>query len=87
MTEAAELSNEKNLWRMYIDGASGKQGSGAGVIVIGPGKIQIEYVVRMTFAATNNAAEYEALIIALQLADEVRAENLQILCDSQLVVN
>ena len=41
----------------------------------------------MTFAATNNVTEYEALITELQLAEEVRAENLQILCDSQLVVN
>ena len=35
MTETMELSNEKNLWLMYIDEASGKQGSGAGVILVG----------------------------------------------------
>ena len=87
MTEIAELSNEKNLWLMYINGALSKQSSGTGIILIGPKKIKIEYTIRIAYAATNNVVEYEALVTGLKLANEVRVESLQILCDSQLVVN
>ena len=87
MTTNMEPSNEKNLWQMYINGASGRQGSRAGIILIGPEKIKIEYTIRIAYGTTNNATEYEAFIMGLKLANKVRAENLQILCDSQLVVN
>ena len=50
-------------WKLFIDGASGAQGSGAGVILIGPCRIKIKYAVRINYEATNNAAEYEALLI------------------------
>ena len=49
-------------WKLYIDGASGSQGSRAGVILIGPSKIQIKYAVKLKYNKTNNAAEYEALL-------------------------
>ena len=49
-------------WKLYIDGASRSQGSGARVILIGPNKIQIRYAVKLKYNTTNNAAEYEALL-------------------------
>ena len=72
---------------MYIDGALRKQGSGAGIILIRPEKIKIEYTVIIAYGATNIAIQYEALITRLKLANKVRVESLQILYDSQLVVN
>ena len=55
--------------------------------MIGPNKIRISYAVRLKYNATNNAAEYEALLTRLKLAIEVRAEHLKVYSDSQLVVN
>ena len=49
-------------WKLYIDGVSRSQGSGVGVILIGPSKIEIKYAVKLKCSATNNAAEYEALL-------------------------
>ena len=72
---------------MFIDGVAGKHGSRAGIILIGLGRVKIKYIVRMGYNTTNNTVEYEALVIGLRLANEVKAENLRILCDSQLVVN
>ena len=69
-------------WSLYIDGASGSQGSGAGIILVGPHKIRIKYAVKLKYNATNNAAEYEALIIGLKLAIKVRIENLKVYSDS-----
>ena len=74
-------------WKLYINGASGAQGSGARVIPIGPSKIQIKYAVKLKYSATNNAAEYEALLTRLKLAVEVRVKHLKVYSDSQLVVN
>ena len=42
---------------------------------------------KLKYNATNNAAEYEALLTGLKLAIEVRAEHLKVYFDSQLVVN
>ena len=44
-------------------------------------------MVRLDFPTTNNEAEYEALIVGLDLAKAVRAENLVIYCDFQVVTN
>ena len=59
----------------------------AGIILIGPSKIWIRYVVKLQYNATNNAAEYETLLTGPKLAIEVRAEHLKVYSDSQLVVN
>ena len=85
--EADSASLTYPEWKLYIDGASGSQGSGAGIILIGPNKIQIRYAVKLKYNATNNAAEYEALLTGLKLAIEVRAEYLKIYSNSQSVVN
>ena len=74
-------------WKLYIDGASGSQGSGVGIILVGPNKIRIRYAVKLKYNAKNNTVEYKALITGLKLAIEVRIENLKIYSDSQLVVN
>ena len=48
---------------------------------------RILYALRFNFLATNNEAEYEAMLVGLRLAKEVQAESLSIFSDSQLVVN
>ena len=73
--------------KLYIDGASGSQGSGAGVILLGPNKIQIRYTMKLKYNVINNTTEYEALLTGLKLAIEVRAEHLKVYSNSQLVVN
>ena len=55
--------------------------------MVGPSKIRIKYVVKLKYNATNNAAEYEALLTGLKLAIEVRAEHLKVYSNSHLVVN
>ena len=82
MTVSDIDNEEKGEWRMFVDGIRGKHRSGAGIILIGPGRVRIEYVVRMRYNTTNNVAEYEPLVMGLRLANEFKAENLRILCDS-----
>lgn len=55
-----------------MDGASNDHDSRAGVILITPEGQQISYALRLAFKATNNKAEYDAVIIGLKLAREIR---------------
>ncbi|KAM2090852.1 hypothetical protein ACFX1T_029413 [Malus domestica] len=47
----------------------------------------MEYALRFKFKASNNEAEYEALITCLRLAKHLRVKRIDIFSDAQLVVN
>jgi len=67
----------------YIDGGSRGNPGEAGVGVYIPGMVGIaEYLGK----ATNNFAEYSALVTALRFAAFSRCEELQVFADSELVV-
>ena len=68
-----------------MDGSSNQQGSGAGVILEGPNGVLIEQSLRFAFKASNNQAEYEALIAGMLLAREMGSRNLLAKSDSLLV--
>ncbi|GKV33270.1 hypothetical protein SLEP1_g41798 [Rubroshorea leprosula] len=78
---------EPNEWTLYVDGASSSKGSGAGALLIGPEGYRSEHALKFNFDATNNMAEYEALLLGLQLALELKISAIQVYSDSQLVVN
>ena len=49
-------------WKVYVDGAANQRGSGVGLVLISPEKTTIEKSLRLKFSATNNEAEYDALL-------------------------
>ena len=53
---------EPLFWKVYIDSAANQRGSGVGLVPISPEKLTIEKSLRLGFSATNNEAEYEALL-------------------------
>jgi ribonuclease HI len=53
---------------MYFDGALNLVGVGAGVLLISPQGEQLKYILQIHFKASNNSAEYEALIHMLRIA-------------------
>jgi ribonuclease HI len=60
---------------------------GAGVVLISPQGDKLKYVLRMSFLqASNNEAEYEALLHRMKMAKACRATRLKIFGDSNLVV-
>ncbi|XP_020227232.1 uncharacterized protein LOC109808591 [Cajanus cajan] len=65
-----------DLWTMHVDGSSNSQGSGAGIILEGPTGLNLEQSLRFAFKASNNQAEYEALLAGLRLAQEIRVRRL-----------
>ena len=62
---------ESNYWKMHFDGSKVKEGLGAGVILTSPKRDQLKYVLQVHFAASNNVAEYEALIHGLNVPKEI----------------
>jgi hypothetical protein len=68
-------------------GSKRVQGAGAGVVLISPQGDKLKYVLRMSFPqASNNEAEYEALLHGMKMAKAFRATRLKIFGDSNLVV-
>ncbi|XP_042404777.1 uncharacterized protein LOC121994975 [Zingiber officinale] len=82
-----EVQNPKAeaTWRIYIDGSSTRQEGGIGVLLVSPWDERMHLAVRLDYRATNNEAEYEALIAILQAARHVGAVKVLIHSDSQLV--
>jgi ribonuclease HI len=62
-------------WMLFFDGSARQQSAGAGVILADPSENQLQYVVRLEFKATNNMAEYEALIFGLSTALSLGSTN------------
>ncbi|XP_014496659.1 uncharacterized protein LOC106758229 [Vigna radiata var. radiata] len=84
---AAELPVVGNdQWNLYVDGASGRQTNGAGIVLEGPNGFLLEYLLIFKFKTSNNQAEYEALVAGLGLAKDMGARKLVCRTDSQLVV-
>ncbi|XP_074346421.1 uncharacterized protein LOC141685203 [Apium graveolens] len=67
--------------------AVNSNGSGTRIVLITPEGHRLMSAIHFKFYATNNDAEYEALINGLKLALEVGAVNLIVRSDSELVVN
>ncbi|XP_068503721.1 uncharacterized protein [Phaseolus vulgaris] len=83
---AATHQEEPNSrWVLSVDGSSNQQGSGVGVILEGPNGLLIEQALRFAFKASNNQAEYEALIAGMLLAKQMGAKSLLAKSDSLLV--
>ncbi|XP_056685850.1 uncharacterized protein [Spinacia oleracea] len=74
-------------WEMYFDGVARQDGAGAGVVFLSPEKHVLAYSFVLTQLCSNNMAEYQALILGLQMAVELGLKDLDIYGDSQLVIS
>ncbi|KAL0445060.1 UNVERIFIED_CONTAM: hypothetical protein Slati_2228700 [Sesamum latifolium] len=90
-SEMAGMSMEDTpldqVWLLHVDGSSMTQGSGASVVITSPQGEDLEFVVKFGLKASNNEAEYEALVIGMKMAHEAGARHLLAYSDSQLIVN
>ena len=67
---------------MYFDGSLMMTGASAGLLFISPLRVHMHYMIRLHFAASNNVAEYEALVNGLQIAIELGVRRLDVRGDS-----
>jgi ribonuclease HI len=72
---------------MYFDRSFTLNGARGGMVLISPKGDRLLYVIRLHFCATNNVAEYEALVNGMCITTELGVQRLYIHGDSKLVVN
>jgi hypothetical protein len=71
-----------STWTTYFNGSKRIQGIGAGVVLISPHGDKLKYVLRMSFSqASNNEAEYEALLHGMKMAKACGETRLKIFGD------
>ena len=73
-------------WKVYVDGAANQKGSGVGLVLISPEKLILEKSLRLGFSATNNEAEYEALLEGMFMVHKMGEKLVTIFSDSRLDV-
>ena len=66
--------------------ASNQKGSGVGLVLMSPKKVVIEKSLRLDFLATNNEAEYEALLEGMAMVQRMGGKSIKFFWDSRLVV-
>ena len=84
--KSTKATTDLPIWRLSVDGASNAQGSGARLILTSLEEIDIEYALRFRFQASNNEAEYEAVVAGLNLTHSMEVDQLEVCSESQLVV-
>ncbi|XP_060182905.1 uncharacterized protein LOC132612841 [Lycium barbarum] len=74
-------------WKMYFDGAAHREGAGAGVIFVTSQEEVLPYSFTLTQCCFNNVAEYQALILGLEMVVDKKQLQLQVFGDSKLAIN
>ncbi|XP_050890519.1 uncharacterized protein LOC127095926 [Lathyrus oleraceus] len=74
-------------WGLIFNGAINAYGNGIGAILVTPHGSHIPFIARLTFNCTNNLEEYEACIMGLEEAIDLRIKILDAYGDSTLVIN
>ena len=73
-------------WKMYVNGMANQKESGVGLVVTSPKGIIIDKSLRLGFSATNNEAEYEALLEGMALVQRMGVGSMEIFSNSRLVI-
>nr|ABB46825.1 retrotransposon protein, putative, unclassified [Oryza sativa Japonica Group] len=74
-------------WTLFFDGSVCTHGCGIGLVIISPRGACFEFAYTIKPYATNNQAEYEAVLKGLELLKEVEADAIEIMGDSLIVIS
>jgi ribonuclease HI len=72
---------------MYFDGSLNLEGVGAGVLFVSPQGDHLKYALQIHYKASNNSAEYEALIHGLRIVVSLGIKRLIAYGDSKVVID
>ena len=78
--------HEHNWWKAHIDGVANQRGLGVGLVLVSPEGITIEKSLRLGFSATNNEAEYEALLEGMSMIRKLGGKFINMFSDSRLIM-
>jgi len=87
MVGPSPQSNLLKGWILNFDGASNGRGAKVGIILTIPEGSIIEQSYTLRFRATDNETECEAIIADLKMAATIGIVELEVRCDSLLIVS
>ena len=70
-------------WKVYVDGATNQKGSRVRLVLVSPENITVDNSLRLDFSATNNKAEYEALLIGMTMVQRMGGKAVEMFSDSR----
>ena len=82
LIENTSKTDHGSIWVLHVDGASNTLKSIAELILVNFDGTIIEYTLQFNFKASNNQAEYEALLVGLRIAKELRVDELNTFTNS-----
>ena len=82
----ADQDPKSDYWTVYTDGSPVSGMGVVRVILLSLEKDLLKYRVQLQFPATNNEAEYEAILTSLRIAKALGVRNLKLNSNSKLVV-
>ena len=74
-------------WKAFVDSASSAMRAGVGIVIITLEGLRLKHSFRLGFRASNNEAEYEALLIRLKTILDMGARDVEIYSNSRLVIS
>lgn len=74
-------------WGLLFDGVVNAYGNRIGVIIVTPHGSHIPFTTRLAFSCINNMTEYEACIMGLEKAIDLRIKILDVYGDLTLVIS
>ncbi|XP_050890347.1 uncharacterized protein LOC127095743 [Lathyrus oleraceus] len=83
----SEGPGPESRWGLIFDGVINVYGNGVGAVIVTPQGSHIPFTARLTFTCTNNVAEYEACIMGLEEAIDLRIKILDVYGDSTLIAD
>jgi ribonuclease HI len=72
---------------MYFDGSLNLEGAGVGILFVPPHGDHLKYVLQIHYKASNNGAEYEALIHGLCIAVSLVMKRIIVYDDSKVIID
>ncbi len=73
-----EEKEPADVWEMYFDGAINLSGNGIRAVLVSLDGKHFPIAIKLRFDCTNNIAEYEACVMGLQAAIEMKVRKLEV---------
>jgi ribonuclease HI len=73
-------------WKIFFDASACREGQCVGVVLVSPRGAVFEQSVRLEYFYANNQAEYEAIMLGLQILSSMGVKSVKAFGDSLLVV-
>jgi ribonuclease HI len=73
-------------WKLFFDGLACREGQGVGIVLISPRGAIFEQSVHLEYFCTNNQAEYEAILLGLQVPSSMGMKHVEAFGDSLLIM-